>query len=328
MYKRMLIPLDGSEIAKSVFPYAKELVARLGLEVTLLYVRDPLEQESLSVHQAYVDHMAEIVVNQAQETREKADIGKQDKSLKVEGKVVTGHPAEEILNCAAEKDIDLLLMATHGRSGIRRWSLGSVADKVLRSSALPVWLVRASDTEGVTDEEVHIRKVVIPLDGSELAEYVLPYVKSLVKQWSAEPVNVVLLMVCEPLVIPPVPTVEIPVHWGNIVEEHLEYSKKAAGEYLAKWAKRFKEAGVEVDSEVIEGLPADEIINYASENHLSLIAMATHGRSGLSRWAYGSIADKVLSGAPSPVLLVRPPSTEGLSLIDTFMGTVQSLPPI
>ncbi|MFC1924667.1 universal stress protein [Chloroflexota bacterium] len=328
MYKRMLIPLDGSEIAKSVFPYAKELVARLGLEVTLLYVRDPLEQESLSVHQAYVDHMAEIIIKEALETREKAGIREKDQLLKAEGKVVTGHPAEEILNCAAEQEIDLLLMATHGRSGIRRWSLGSVADKVLRSSALPVWLVRAGEPESMTGEGGQIGKIVVPLDGSELSEYVLPYVESLAKQWDAELIDVVLLMVCEPLVIPPVPTIEIPVNWGNIVEEHLDYSKKAAGQYLAKLARRFKEAGLEVDSEVVEGLPADEIINYISGNPDCLIAMATHGRSGLSRWAYGSIADKVLSGAPSPVLLVRPPSTEGLSLMDTFMGTVQSLPPI
>ena len=76
------------------------------------------------------------------------------------------------------------------------------------------------------------------------------------------------------------------------------------------------------------GMPAEEIINYANRNPFSLIAMATHGRSGLGRWAYGSVADKVLSGASRPVFLVRPPSADGLTLLQTFVGTVRSLPPL
>ena len=128
--------------------------------------------------------------------------------MKAEGEVVVGHPAEEILRYADEKEVDLILMATHGRSGIKRWALGSVADKVLRSSTIPVWLVRAGAPEQRTDDEGLIRKIIVPLDGSELSESVLPHVEMLVKQWGAELIDVVLLMVCEPLVIPPISTME------------------------------------------------------------------------------------------------------------------------
>jgi nucleotide-binding universal stress UspA family protein len=328
MYKRMLIPLDGSELAEILFPYAKELAGRLGLEMTFLYVCRPHESESLAVYRAYVEHVAEIIAGQVKEIREKAGIQTQDQPVKAVGEVVVGHPAEEILRYADEKEVDLLLMATHGRSGIKRWALGSVADKVLRLSTVPVWLVRAAALEHVTADEGQVRKILVPLDGSKLAESVLPHVEMLAKQWGVGLIDLVLFTVCEPLVIPPLPTVEMPVNWGNIVEEHAVYSKKAAGQYLAMVAARLNDAGLKVSSEVIEGIPAEVIINYANGNPYSLIAMATHGRSGLGRWAYGSVAGKVLSGASRPVFLVRPSSADGLTLLQTFVGTVRSLPPL
>jgi len=328
MYKKMLVPLDGSELAETLFPYAKELAGRLGLEMTFLYVCNHHESDSLAVYQSYVEHVAEIITNQAIELQEKLGTQTQGKSVRAEGEVVVGHPAEEILRCADEKEVDLLLMATHGRSGVRRWTLGSVADKVLRSSTIPVCLVRAAAPEMSAEDDGQIRKIIVPLDGSELAESILAHIEILAKQWDAKLIDVVLLMVCEPLVIAPLPTTEeVPAFWGNIVEEHIDYSKKAAGQYLSGVAKHLYNAGLKVDSEVVEGVPAEEIIKYANGIPGSLIAMATHGRSGLGRWAYGSVAEKVLSGASRPVFLVRPPSAAGLSLLQSFVGNVRSLPP-
>jgi nucleotide-binding universal stress UspA family protein len=301
----------------------------MGLDMTFLYVCSQRESESLAVYRAYVDHVGENIMSQAREIQKGKGIKEQGQLVKVKGEVVVGHPAEEILRCADEEKADLILMATHGRSGIRRWAMGSVADKVLRSSTIPVCLVRAGAGESKTDEEGLVKKIIVSLDGSELSESILPYVEELVKQWDAELLDVVLLMVCEPLVIPPITTmeVEVPVTWGNLVEEHIEYAKKTAGEYLSGVAIRLKDAGIKVSSEVLEGSPADVIINYASESPSNLIAMATHGRSGIGRWTFGSQTEKVLSGASSPIFLVRPPSADGLSLMQTFVGTVRSLPP-
>ncbi|MFC2018095.1 universal stress protein [Chloroflexota bacterium] len=332
MNKRMLITLDGSELSETLFPYAKEMAGRLGFEMIFLYVCKSHESESLAVYRAYVEHMAEIVASEAVEIREKTGTQMQDQPVKAEGKVAIGHPAEEILRCADEKKMDLLLMATHGRSGIKRWALGSVADKVLRSSTVPVLLVRAAALEKTADDEGQIRKIVVPLDGSEMAESVLPHIEMIAKQRDGELIDVVLLMVCEPLVIPPIATtpittMEVPTNWGKIVEEHIAYSNKAAREYLAGVEARLNNAGLKVSTEVVDGVPAQEIIDYANSIPCSLIAMVTHGRSGLGRWAYGSVAEKVLSGASRPLLLVRPPSDEGLPLLQTFVGTVRSLPP-
>ncbi len=294
MYKRMLVPLDGSELSEIVFPYAKELAGRLDLEVILLHVHHSEEGEALPLHQAYIERKAEIMKRQVEEAQQKAGIRQGDKAVQVRGELVLGHPAEEILNYAENNDIDLILMATHGRSGIKRWVLGSVAEKVLRASKIPVWLVRAGIPEEIVYDEWTRRTMLVPLDGSELAEAVLPHVKALAKQRGAEPVEVVLFGVCVPL-----------VESGYYIPD-VAMTLREMKEYLAKVGKRLKDTGLSVRSEVRKGKPAEQIIEYASKNPFNLIVMSTHGRSGLGRWVFGSVADKVLHGASSPILLVRP----------------------
>jgi nucleotide-binding universal stress UspA family protein len=293
MYKRMLVPLDGSELSEVVFPYARELAGRLDLEIILLHVHHSEEGE-VPLHQAYIERKAEILKHQIEEARQKTDNGQQAKAIQMRGELVLGYPAEEILRYADEKDVDLILMATHGRSGVRRWVLGSVAEKVLRASKTPVWLVRAGAPTEVVYDKWPERTILVPLDGSKLAEAVLLHVKTLAKQRGAEPIEVVLFVVSEHL-----------VKSGYYIPDVLTKPEELK-EYLAKIEKRLKDAGLSVRSEVRKGKPAEQIIEYASENPFNLIVMSTHGRSGLGRWVFGSVADKVLHGASSPIFLVRP----------------------
>jgi len=294
MYKKILITLDGSEISEVVFPYAKELVGRLGLEAILLHIHSPDEGEATPLHQAYIERKAEIMKQQVDDVRQKTATGQGDKAVQARGELITGYPAEEILHYADKNDIDLILMATHGRSGIKRWVIGSVAEKILQASKVPIWLVRA----GIPAENVHDKwpegAMLVPLDGSELAEAVLPHVKTLAKQQNAEPVDVVLFGVCERLVETGYYIPDVPMR----LEEQQEY--------LAKIEGRLKDAGLSVRSEVRKGKPAEQIIEYVNENPFNLIIMSTHGRSGLGRWVFGSVADKVLHAASGPIFLVRP----------------------
>jgi nucleotide-binding universal stress UspA family protein len=306
MYKRMLVPLDGSEVAEIVFPYAKELAGRLNLETVFLHVCGPHESDLLPLYRAYVEHTADIMRLRLRQVRGKKGFSSDDKAVEARGEVAVGHPAEGILHYADKNHIDLILMATHGRSGIRRWDIGSVADKVLRASSVPVWLVRAGLSEGTIFDKGQKMTILVPLDGSELAESVLPYVETLAERLGVEPVSVILLMACEPLDMPPIYDREASFDWGKLVEEHIVYSRQLAERYLAGVARRLEDAGLRVTSEVVEGEPADEIINCASRNPFSLIVMSSHGRSGLSRWVYGSVADKLIHGVSGPVLLVRP----------------------
>jgi nucleotide-binding universal stress UspA family protein len=305
MYKRMLVPLDGSELAEVVFTYAKELAGRLDLDLTLFHVCTPEEQELASMHRAYVERAVETIRQQSEAVQQMTQ--SRGKAIKTVGELAVGHPANEILRYADENDIDIILMATHGRSGVGRWAMGSVADKVLRVSKVPVWLARAAIPEEVLYDKWPSRTLLVPLDGSESAESVLPHAEALAKQRGAELVEVVLIRVCEP----PFITVDYPEATMRLTwEEHVKHIKSAfktgCERYLQGVAKRFSDAGLKVRSEVLLGEPADEIISYATKSPFNLIAMSTHGRSGPKRWAYGSVTDKVLHGVTSPIFLVRP----------------------
>ena len=304
----MLVPLDGSELAEVVFTYAKELAGRLGIDVILLHVSRRATDEYTPMRQAYIERTAEIIRRESKRIQKRIGVKPGGKPVEVRGELTVGYPAEEILCYADENNVDLILMATHGRSGLKRWVMGSVADKVLRASKVPVWLIRAGVPEETPYDKWPSITILVPLDGSELAELVLPHVKVLAKQWDTELVDVVLLRVCEPSTAPSYYAPELsgaPLNWGEYAQQETVRCKEMAKKYLAGIEKRLKKSNISVRSEVLVGKAADEIVDYANRNPFSLIVMATHGRSGLSRWVYSSVAENVLQGVSSPIFLIR-----------------------
>jgi nucleotide-binding universal stress UspA family protein len=314
VYHKMLVPLDGSELSEVVFPYAKELAGRLGLEVLLLHVHRPGESQTVPLHRAYIEHKAEVIGRQSQEVQARVGADEAGRVVRVRGELAAGYPADEILRYAEENDVDLILMATHGLSGIRRWVMGSVADKVLRASRVPVWLVRAGIPEGIVYDKWPKRTILVPLDGSELAEAVLPHVEALAKQRGPELVEVVLLGAYEPVsalgYYPPSARFESPqgaVHVmpRDYVRGESARLKLVAEQYLSGVARRLGASGLKVSCQALAGAPAEVIVDYANNHPFNLIVMSTHARSGLSRWTYGSVAARVLRGVSSPIFLVR-----------------------
>ncbi|HEY55889.1 MAG TPA: universal stress protein [Dehalococcoidia bacterium] len=324
MYQRMLVPLDGSKLSEVVFPYAKELAGRLGLEVVLLHVHSPGESETVPLHRAYIEHKAEMIRRQSQEVQTKVGVGEVGRAVQVRGELAVGYPADEILRYAEENDVDLILMATHGRSGIRRWVMGSVADRVLRASKVPVWLVRAGIPEGIVYDKWPKRTILVPLDGSGLAEEVLPHVEALAKQHGTELLEVVLLRVYEPVsalgYYPPSARFETPSGAVHVMPRDYARGERArqkiiTEQYLAGVSQRLNGAGLnKVRFEALAGTPAEVIVDYANNHPFNLIVMSTHARSGLSRWAYGSVAARVLHGVSSPIFLVRAGATKTAEL--------------
>jgi len=313
VYKKMLVPLDGSELAEVVFAYAKELAGRLDIDLVFLHVYEPEESEFAPMRRAYIEHVCEIVGRELGEVQEKT--GGRQGSTKVEARceLAVGHPAENIIRYADESEVDLILMATRGRSGLSRWAMGSVADKVIRASEIPVWLVRAGIPEEIVYDKWPTRTILVPLDGSKMAESVLPHVEALAKQRGTEPVEVVLLRVCEGTIFTPEGQARLMYYYHRVSVDQDEHMKQKmaqrtqeAEDYLAGVEKQLGDAGLKVRSEVLVGNPADEIIAYANRNPFNLIVMATHALSGLSRWAIGSVADRVVRGVSRPVFLVRP----------------------
>lgn len=290
MFKRILVPLDGSELAESVIPYVEELAKVLGSEVMLIMVFARGDGLSLRMQETYLEQMAQRIRGQLAEAQGKG-------GGEVSWRVLKGDPAEEILHRAQEAEVSIIALATHGRSGVSRWLLGSVADKVLRGADVPVLLVRAQVAPEVIRERWMEKSILVPLDGSELGEAALPLVEELARGMNAQ---VILFQALEPRQV---------VTWG---ETQLVYSdtqrrevEERALHYLHGVQLRLRERGVVSRAEVGWGLPAEEILDRAEGEDVDLIAMSTHGRSGVGRWVYGSVAERVLRGAQVPVLLAR-----------------------
>lgn len=146
------------------------------------------------------------------------------------------------------------------------------------------------------------KKILVPLDGSNLAECVLPHVESLAGGCGVE--EVIFLRVTEPFHLPSAGDVYLDPGTINRIDAD---DKAAAESYLGQLVKRTRYDGVSIKTEVITGKPAESIADYTMKNSIDLIAIATHGRSGISRWAWGSVADRILRSACVAVLMVRAP---------------------
>jgi len=299
MYTKMLIPLDGSKTAEKVLPFARVLAENLKLPIELLGVVDI---GAMAAHIA-ADKARYLDALIAEGERSSSDylrgIAAKFPGLSVKCTVERGKPAEAIIERAATDKGTLITMATHGRSGINRWLLGSIAEKVLRGTGNPLFLVRANETTGMTDGKVTMKSIIVPLDGSTLAESVLPTVAAVAKVLDLE------VILCRAFELPP------SAYYG--AESYLpdydalkEQVKDEARSYLDGKAEALREKGLtKVATELLEGAGAEEIIAYARAHPDSLVAMCTHGRSGVKRWVLGSVTEKVVRHSGDPVLVVR-----------------------
>jgi nucleotide-binding universal stress UspA family protein len=186
MYEKILVPLDGSELAESALPYAQELATKCGAAIVLLHVCGSSDSALRNTHKAYIDHHAEALQNDPRVA--------EAESVAVSSVMVAGDPATEILGYAELNNVGLIVMTTHGRSGITRWLRGSVADRVARHSPVPVQLVRSEVAAEDGRRPEAERAIVVLLDGSETAEQVLPHAVCHSKALGAQ---VTLLRVCE-----------------------------------------------------------------------------------------------------------------------------------
>ena len=214
-------------------------------------------------------------------------------------RVEKGKAEQVIIEAAAADKGTLITMATHGRSGMNRWLLGSVTEKVLRGGTNPMLLVRATE-EGKTDSAATLKSIVVPLDGSELAEGVLPTVAELAKTLK---LAVVLFRAYS---IPTSAYAGGEGYYAVNYEELLTAMKEEAVDYLEKKTEAVKKLGIANVSYVAkEGFAADEIISLSRKSPDNLIAMCTHGRSGVKRWMLGSVTETVVRHSADPVLVLR-----------------------
>ncbi|HNP69866.1 MAG TPA: universal stress protein [Kouleothrix sp.] len=309
--KTILVPLDGSALAEQILQYVQVVAPLLDASVRLVQVvSEPAPESVLVESMTGLYGVSEPVAHQRERSRVALDetlagaeaylaaraARLEDAGLEVTFDVQIGSAPEIIVDIAHSSQIKLIAMATHGYSGLRRWVLGSVADRVVQAATVPVLLIRATQ---YSQRGFGLSRVLLPLDGSELALQALPLARELALKSGAE------LMFVE-AVSPDVESypslVAQPVSpYGTTVGALHDQAKRN----LAMLADQVRAGGVAVASIVENGPAAEVIVDEATRQNISLIVMATHGRGGLRRWAMGSVADKVLHAAHIPLLLVR-----------------------
>jgi len=293
MYAKILVPLDGSPLAETVLPYARSLARALKMPVELLQVIEADVMRAFAEYGRSVE-IIEAVKKASLEYLEAVAGSFPDRSA-VGCSAEIGSTAEVIIDRAISIPRILIAMATHGRSGISRWLLGSVAEKVLRGAKSHLLLVRPRD--GETTSVAALKVVLVPLDGSRLAEKALPHAVALAKEMSLE---VVLLRAYDVM-----EAAYIREGYRFDLDLRREKIKKDAEDYLEENVRELQKEGLpRVSCLLLEGDAAAEIISQARKVPDNLVMMCTHGRSGLGRWMLGSVTDRVVRHSGDPVLVI------------------------
>jgi nucleotide-binding universal stress UspA family protein len=337
VFTKVLVPLDGSDLAEGILPYVSVLAKGLGFPLVLLSVIDPNtielpERFRIDGPQDQADYLVETA-GRFRDTRSSAErkvqghhlherggpyasqlydrVGSDAKrrleevtkrlsadDVRVESLVGFGHAAEEIVEVAEREGCDLIAMSTRGRGALARGILGSVTDKVIHSSHVPILAITPEKAEEYWRDGVTMSKIIVPLDGSPLAESVLPYVEHLARKMSLEVILARAVHVGATYYADGFPG-------AGAVDLEKEI-RGAATEYLKEVARRLRGKGLTVQWKLLSGHPGTTIVDLAQETPQDVIAVATHGRSGVTRWVLGSVAEALVRSAGDPVLVIPP----------------------
>jgi nucleotide-binding universal stress UspA family protein len=308
MWDHLLVTLDGSEFGEHALPFAMAIASGSGASVHLAHVHayeaptdllqnTPFQYEGVSMA-AYEDRFKEeeraYLVGKAAEVQEELP------QSKVCSALLEGYVTEAIERHAREIGAKLIVMTTHGRTGVSRAWLGSVADSLVRHSDFPLLVIRPLEAGGKEFPEARFERFLVPLDGSEVGEKIL---ESAIPLQRAVGAKFILLHVVSP-------HVTIGARVSPLPSGHLDQRLQEAEAYLGGVADRLRGEGIDTETKIESHFaPARAILNTAEDEDVDLIAIATHGYTGVRRALLGSVTDKVLRAARWPLLLQRPQPT-------------------
>lgn len=295
MIDRILVPLDGSSLAECVLPHTVAVSQALDAEVTLLraVVReagpvsrgvDPLEwQMRKSEADSYLDEIGGRL---------------EDAGLEVRAVLEEGQAAERIINYARNNDVGLIIISSHGSSGLSRWNISSVVQKVILKAYAPVMIVRAYREKTEEVAELHYRKLMVPLDGSIRAECTLPWAQRLAHHHH-----------CKLFLAHVVDRAEVPRNnplteeERELVERLTELNRRNGEEYLEDLMSR---VGSDAEARlVVSDDRATALHDLVKEEEVDVVVMAAHGYSGRATWPYGSMALNFIAYGSTPLLMVQ-----------------------
>jgi nucleotide-binding universal stress UspA family protein len=285
MFAKILVPLDGSKLAGQAVPYAAEIARAFNSQVILLGVTEPDSTNELQqAVSAGAEHLTKLLGGT---------------SASVNTCLLSGNPARRILECTVSEKVDFIIMTGYGRSGIGPWPLGGTIHKVLHlKSPVPILVIRPYAGDELSPGLLN--RIVVPLDGSAHSESPLPYVVEIAKHFA---MDVFLIRSIE---------TEALFHGGfsgqfkiQFEQKDVENARKNAEAYLVDVSSRFSGTRAVVKTAVLTGEAAAEIIKYTDTLGYCLIAMGSHGHSGLDAWMYGSVTQKIINAKNKSLLIVR-----------------------
>jgi len=312
MFEHILLPLDGSSLAELVLPHAVALSEAFNSKLTLLRViyKDNDEEQNNIVNpmawqikkseaEAYLksvhNHLAEVNV---------------DSKIKI----MEGKPAQQIIDFAQNEGVELIIMSSHGSSGVSAWNINSNVQKVLLRAFVPVMIIRAYQEQAGSLTGLKYQRLFLPLDGSKRAECILPMAKSIC---SAQDSKVFLTHIIEEPRLPRQTPVSDEVK--NIIEQLKDLNFKEAKTYLAQLKEQFEPDRVETIIESSEK-PSITMHNIIDREQIDLVMLSAHGYSGESRWPYGNIALSFIVYGTTPLIIMQDLSIEevGKTLAEKF----------
>jgi nucleotide-binding universal stress UspA family protein len=320
MFKRVLVPLDGSGLSEQALPTAARIVRASEGSLLLLRVVSTLSDVGLAAREpsVFLEEILEAELAVASAYLARIAGIKELAGIHTGIAVFSGQPASCILDIAEEQHCDLIVMNSHGATGMARWAMGSVTRKVVRHSSIPVVVLRAKSTQQQESAlgGVHPVRALVALDGSAFAEAALLPAAHLVRALSAPaPGALHLIHLVKPL------TFEEELFYKDYADTlHARQAAiREAGDYMQALTERISSEecmarGMNVSWSVEEGNDVAERLitiaesgkGIATREASDLIAMTTHGRSGLERWLMGSVTERVIDGTKLPLLVVPP----------------------
>jgi nucleotide-binding universal stress UspA family protein len=296
MFDHILIPLDGSSLAECVLPHTVALARALGAHVTLLRVLEP----------AYAGHLVDQLDWQIRKTEvetylEEVTARLRKAGLKAERALLEGQAADHIVQFARNHNVDLIVLGSHGRSGLSGWNVSSVVQKVILRAYVPIMIIRAYQPVTGKLTEMTYRRIFVPLDGSQRAECVLPLVTNLALFYKSQLLATHVVSRPEMPRRTPLTQEEI-----KLSDQIISCNQRNADDYLEQIRSQLSSQAIDVQTRLIV---SDDMIaelhELAEQEKADLVVLSAHGYSCKSKWPYGSLAISFITYGTSPLIVVQ-----------------------
>jgi len=301
MLDHILLPLDGSSLSECVLPHAAAMAQAMDAKITLLQVVDQqggqgkpgaVDPLNWHIHKSEIEaYLSEIA----------GRLGVLD--LPTEKVILEGKPSQRIIDYAQEKGVDLIILSSHGRSGLSQWNISSVVQKVILGSYITTMIVRAFQTGQQEIGDLSYQRLLLPLDGSQRAESVLSWARNMTDFYQCQ--LILAHVVNRPEVPRQVPLTE---EEQELVSRLTELNKAKGKEYLENLKSRMA-AGAETRLRVNDN-PAAELHRVVKQEQVDLVLMTAHGYSGETRWPYGGVVLNFIAYGNTPLLIYQDVSPE------------------